>query len=109
MNWSLEIDLLLYIYYLYCQEFEMEKAISLSRLPEEPDPNDPNTMQVMLRLPTGHRMERWFRTTDLLQVCLCVQSQHQYCTHAGEGHGCRSTSELKNSNAFQALKVSSKF
>ena len=51
----------------------MEKALCLSRLPEEPDPSDPDAMQVMLRLPSGHRLERWFKYTHLLQVCeICL-------------------------------------
>jgi len=40
----------------------------MSRLPAEPKPNDPDAMQVMLRLPSGHRLERWFNTSDPLQV-----------------------------------------
>ena len=50
------------------KEFMVEKALRVSRLPLEPDPSDPDAMQVLLRLPSGHRLERWFRSTDKLQV-----------------------------------------
>ena len=40
----------------------------MSRLPSEPEPCDPAAMQVVLRLPSGHRLERWFKNSDKLQV-----------------------------------------
>lgn len=52
------------------QEFEIKKAQCSSRLPPEPNFNDPEAMQVMLRLPSGHRLERCFRNSDKLQVCI---------------------------------------
>lgn len=46
----------------------MEKALRVSRLPPEPETTDPSAMQVMLRMPSGHRLERWFQGSDKLQV-----------------------------------------
>lgn len=50
------------------KDFQVEKALCSSRLPPEPDSGDPAAMQVLLRLPSGHRLERRFRNSDKLQV-----------------------------------------
>ena len=46
----------------------MERALCVSRLPVEPDRDDTNSIHVVLRLPSGHRLERRFRESDKLQV-----------------------------------------
>jgi hypothetical protein len=51
------------------KDFQAEKARRPSLLPPEPESGDPTSMQVLLRLPSGHRLERRFRISDRLQVC----------------------------------------
>ena len=50
------------------QEFEIERALRVSRLPEEPEASSPTAVQVLLRLPSGQRLERRFTETDKLEV-----------------------------------------
>lgn len=68
----------------------MEKALCVSRLPPEPETDDPTVTHVMLRLPSGHRLERRFRNQDKLQVCayvyvlgVCVCAYVHICVSAG--------------------------
>lgn len=49
------------------EDFQVEKALCSSRLPPEPEAGDLTAMQVLLRMPSGHRLERRFRNTDKLQ------------------------------------------
>lgn len=56
------------IFSFLVKDFEVEKALRVSRLPPEPQAGDPAAMQVVLRLPSGYRLERWFRSSDTLQV-----------------------------------------
>ena len=51
------------------QAFETECALRMSRLPTEPEANDPEAIHVMLRMPDGERMERRFLPSDKLEVC----------------------------------------
>ena len=62
------------------QEFATERALRVSRLPSEPEPGDPDSLHVMLRLPSGGRMERRFTGKDKLQVCLsvCLSDCHPF-------------------------------
>ena len=53
---------------LWPQEFEIERALRVSRLPEEPEASSPTAVQVLLRLPSGQRLERRFTETDKLEV-----------------------------------------
>ena len=50
------------------QEFAIERAKRISRLPDEPDASSPTSIQVLLRLPSGQRLERKFSETDKLEV-----------------------------------------
>ncbi len=54
--------------FLLAQEFEIDRAMRVSRLPPEPESNDPSSITVLLRLPSGHRLERRFNETDKLEV-----------------------------------------
>ena len=54
------------------QERTTERALRVGRLPPEPEPGDPDSLHVMLRMPSGGRMERRFTGMDKLQVCLSV-------------------------------------
>ena len=53
---------------LLLQEFEIERALRVSRLPAEPEASSPTAVQVLLRLPSGQRLERRFTETDNLEV-----------------------------------------
>ena len=53
---------------LLLQEFEIERAVRISRLPVEPEASSPTAVQVLLRLPSGQRLERRFTETDNLEV-----------------------------------------
>ena len=53
---------------LWPQEFEIERALRISHLPEEPEASSPTAVQVLLRLPSGQRLERRFTETDKLEV-----------------------------------------
>lgn len=57
---------------MFLKDFEVERAVRVSRLPPEPEPGDVSAMQVVIRMPSGHRLERWFRGSDKLQVCIYV-------------------------------------
>ena len=50
------------------QEFAIERAMRISRLPDEPEVSSPSAVQVLLRLPSGQRLERRFDETDKLEV-----------------------------------------
>ncbi|XP_038052576.1 FAS-associated factor 2-like [Patiria miniata] len=50
------------------QEREELKQAKASSLPSEPDPQDPNAIHVVVKLPCGTRLERCFLKTDPLQV-----------------------------------------
>ena len=61
------------------KDFQVEKALCSSRLPPEPEAGDLTAMQVLLRMPSGHRLERRFRNTDKLQV-IQKKSPHECLT-----------------------------
>ena len=50
------------------QEFAIERAMHISRLPNEPEASSPAAVQVLLRLPSGQRLERRFDDSDKLEV-----------------------------------------
>ena len=52
------------------REFAEQRSESVGRLPIEPESGDPDTLHVILRLPSGQRLERRFSTHDSLQVSL---------------------------------------
>ena len=62
------IHKMMLLHFLWLQEFEIERALRISRLPEEPDSSSPTAVQVLLRLPSGQRLERRFTETDKLEV-----------------------------------------
>ena len=62
------IHKMMLLHFLWLQEFEIERALRISRLPEEPDASSPTAVQVLLRLPSGQRLERRFTETDKLEV-----------------------------------------
>ena len=60
---------------IWLQEFAIERAQRISRLPDEPDASSPTSVQVLLRLPSGQRLERRFEETDKLEVS--TRSSHR--------------------------------
>lgn len=50
------------------REFAEQRSESVGRLPIEPESGDPDTLHVILRLPSGQRLERRFSTHDSLQA-----------------------------------------
>ena len=47
----------------------------LTSLPVEPDRSDPNAIRIVIRLPHGERMDRFFLKSDRLQVGFYISSK----------------------------------
>ena len=52
----------------------------ISRLPDEPDASSLTALQVLLRLPSGQRLERRFTETDKLEVRTVAATSFIYST-----------------------------
>lgn len=58
----------LLIYCILHQEREQKKEELKCTIPDEPPIGDPNTVRIVLKLPTGKRVERRFLKTHSLKV-----------------------------------------
>lgn len=47
---------------------EKEKMDSVHKVPDEPDPSNPDTVHVVFKLPCGSRLDRRFLSTHTLEV-----------------------------------------
>ncbi|XP_063244113.1 FAS-associated factor 2 [Bacillus rossius redtenbacheri] len=50
------------------EEIHKQKVEYLTRIPEEPSPNDANAVHIVIKLPNGLRLERRFLQTDSLEA-----------------------------------------